>query len=115
MDYIRSRFFLLEFLISLVTGTIVCLVAVVIVQPHQIAPFVALGPMLGFLMIGVGRWAFGGMWQGSGWFWRLIYSFASWGLLPGSVLLTDLHAKFIVARFYTGDKLIPYLMLDEFQ
>ncbi len=84
-------------------------------DPNEYAEAAGIGALFGFSVIALGRWVFGPMWQSNGWLFRIILSIAGSGLLPATTLLVDLHAKFVVSRFYTGTAPIPYFMIDEFE
>jgi hypothetical protein len=116
MEYIRKRYPLLE--IVTFCAWIFPLVVIVVVSDPKLSLAEKILNVLGLvpgggltLWIGFRGMLYYGLWK-SDRITRLSIIIGSLGISLLFLLLLDLNAKYIVARFYTGDKKIPYAFLS---
>ena len=115
MDFIRRRFYLLEVTIFAIWGLPLGLLfgALVGLDPQytflgNAASGLFMGPFLGIMFWLSWRGLARFVWNiNPGWY-RWVLALITWGSLPLALVLLDLNVRYIVSRYYTGDKPIPY-------
>jgi len=114
MDFLRKNFYLLEAACfaawGIVVGTLIGAIAGGSEGVRGVFAGASAGLLLGSayclfwwaFVIGM-RW----LWKISDWWFRVLMCLGAPGI-PISLLVSDLHLKLLVSRFYTGGERIPY-------
>ena len=113
-----KNYFLSEFIVYSLYGLITCIIIsfFIRIEPNvnfweNELYFIIIGLFSGLILWIWWRGLARALWS-SGWR-KFIFSIASLGLLPLCLLFLDLNAKFVVSKFYSGEKSIPYTFFKD--